>query len=146
MPVSALLLTDGSEHSLEAARWLARHAAELRDPPRIHLLHVHPPLPYPRAADVVGRATVETYQREMSDEALAPASGILTQAGIRFQKSWTVGDVAPSIAEYARVGKFDLVVMGTHGHGALLNLALGSVATKCIATLRLPVVVVPHPG
>ena len=144
--MNALLLTDGSDRSLEAARWLVRQAAELRDPPRIHLLHVHPPLPYPRAVDVVGREAVEGYQREASEEALAPAAAILGQAGLHFHKSWTVGEVATSIAEYARVGKFDLVVMGTHGHGALLNLALGSVATKCIATPQLPVVVVPRPG
>ena len=140
-----LILTDGSDPSLTAARWAARHARQLNERPQIHLLHVQAPLPYARAGEVVGRATVEKYQREMSEEALAPASAVLTEAGIAFQKSWTVGEIAPSIADYARAGSFDLVVMGSRGHGALLNLALGSVATKVIATLDVPVVVVPHP-
>ena len=139
-----LLLTDGSGHSVEAARWLAGHLADFREPPQVHLLHVHPPLPYPRAGEVVGRAAVEKYQRELSEEALAPAAGILRAAGIDFQPSWAVGEVAPTVADYAQKGSFGLVVMGTHGHGALLNLALGSVATKCIATLSVPVVVVPR--
>ena len=140
-----LLLTDGSSHSLEAARWLAGHVGELRDAPDIHVLHVQAPLPYARAGEVVGRAAVEKYQREASEEALAPAAAVLHGAGIGFHKSWTVGEVAPAIADYVEKGKFELVVMGTHGNGALLNLALGSVATKCIATLGVPVVVVPRP-
>ena len=40
-----LVPTDGSKHSLEAVRWAARHAAQLRERPTIHLLHVHLPLP-----------------------------------------------------------------------------------------------------
>ena len=73
--MNILLLTDGSAHSLEAAHWLTRHAAELREPPRIELLYVHPPLPYPRAEKVVGRAAVEDYHREGSQAALEPAPG-----------------------------------------------------------------------
>ena len=144
MPLNILLLTDGSSHSLEAARWVIAHAAELREPPAVRLLHVHPPLPYPGAGQVVGRAAVEKYQRETAEDALAPAASVLHRSAIAFEPAWTVGEIAPTIADYARAGSFDLVVMGTHGHGALLNLALGSVATKCIATLRVPVVVVPR--
>lgn len=140
-----LLLTDGSARSVDAARWLSKHAADYREPPAIHLLHVHPPLPYPRAGEVVGRAAVEKYQRELSEEALAPASGVLRAAGLEFHPAWVVGEVGPAVADYVDKGGFELVVMGTHGHGSLLNLALGSVATKCIATLRVPVLVVPHP-
>ena len=144
MPLKILLLTDGSSHSLEAVHWVIAHAAVLREPPAVHLLHVHPPLPYPGALEVVGRAAVEKYQREAAEEALAPAVSVLRQSGIAFEQAWTVGDVAPSIADYAKGGNYDLVVMGTHGHGALLNLALGSVATKCIAALHVPVIVVPR--
>ena len=36
-------------------------------------------------------------------------------------------------------GGFDLIVMGTHGHTALENLVLGSVATKVLAISKVPV-------
>src|SRR5438874_3652970 len=39
--------------------------------PEIHVLHVHPPLPYPGAANVVGKKVIEDYQREESEAALA---------------------------------------------------------------------------
>ncbi len=32
--------------------------------------------------------------------------------------------------------------VGTHGHGALASLALGPVATKCTATLEVPIMIV----
>ena len=138
-----LLLTDGSDRSLEAARWLASYAARLRETPVIHLLHVHPPLPYPIATEVVGRVAVENYQREESERALAPAAAMLRDAGLAPKESWMVGEAAHAIAGYVDKNGFDLVVMGTHGHGAMLNLALGSIATKCIAALGVPVLVVP---
>ena len=140
-----LLLTDGSTHSLDAARWLAAHATQLRDAPDTHLLHVHPPMPYPGAAAIAGRAAVEDYQRGACEEALAGSAAVLQGANVRFHMSWIVGEVAPTITQYVRTGKFDLVVMGTHGHGALANIALGSIATKCIASLGVPIVVVPRP-
>lgn len=139
-----LLCTDGSAHSLAAARWLAGHACDLRDTPTIQLFHVHPPLPYARAGEVVGRTAVKNYQRETSEEALAPAAKVLHAARLAFHSAWAVGDVANEIADFTEKGAFDLVVMGTHGNGALLNLTLGSVATQCIARLTVPVVVVPR--
>lgn len=138
-----LLLTDGSAHSAAAARWLADNARKLTAPLDIHLLHVHLPLPYPAAAAVVGRGAVERYFHEASEEALAGVAEILQRAQLSFEKTWIVGEVTPAIAAHVRDGAFDLVVMGSHGRGALLNLAMGSVATKCLALLQIPVLVVP---
>jgi hypothetical protein len=53
-----------------------------------------------------------------------------------------VGDVAAELARYVKKNAIDLVVMSSHGHGTLANLALGSVATKCIATLEVPIMIV----
>ena len=143
--MNILLLTDGSRHSQEAARWLARHAAELRNPPRIVALYVHPPLPYPGAQAAAGRPAVERYYRETAEEALAPAARVLREANVEFGASYVVGEIVPSIADHVGREKVGLVVMGTHGHGAMMNLAMGSIATKCVATLPVPVLVVPRP-
>jgi nucleotide-binding universal stress UspA family protein len=42
----------------------------------------------------------------------------------------------------AEDGKFDLVVMGSHGHSALANLVMGSVATQVLAHCKVPVLLV----
>ena len=138
-----LLATDGSTQSLRAQRWLASHLADFVPRPEVHLFHAHPPLPYPGAAAVVGRKAVEDYQRDSAREALAPAAAALREAGVAFESGWSVGEPAAEIAGYVRDHAIDLVVLGARGHGAVLNLALGSVATKCIAILDVPVLVVP---
>ena len=140
-----LLLTDGSDLSLEAARWLAAHAGDFASAPETHLLYVQIPLPYPAAAAAAGRNAADSFYQETSEAALAPAARLLEKAGIPFQKSWILGEVVSTIADYARAGNFELVVMATHGHGAFTAFAIGSVSAKCIALLRIPVLVIPRP-
>lgn len=141
-PLKVLLAADGSRFTQIAARHLVSHVRWFAKPPAVHVLHVHPPLPYPSAARVVGKASVEKYQREESVAALAVAEKELAAGGVAYASSWAVGEVATEIAKHVKEHGIDLVIMGSHGHGALANLALGSVATKCIATLDVPVMIV----
>jgi nucleotide-binding universal stress UspA family protein len=53
-----------------------------------------------------------------------------------------VGHPGELIAKTADSGKFDLVIMGSHGHSALGNLVMGSVATKVMAHCGTPVLLV----
>ncbi len=53
-----------------------------------------------------------------------------------------MGEPAEAIVRHAKTGRFDLIVMGTHGRGPLQALLLGSVAGKVIAHGDTPVTVV----
>ncbi len=66
----------------------------------------------------------------------------LLRHGIDAKSSWKVGSVGETIAKAAQAGKFDLLVLGSHGHGALVNLVMGSVATQVLANCRMPVLIV----
>lgn len=55
-----------------------------------------------------------------------------------------LGDPASEIARYANVGRFDVLVMGTHGYTGLKHAIMGSVAEKVVRKARCPVLVV-HP-
>ena len=52
------------------------------------------------------------------------------------------GSPGEAIAKQANAGDFDLVMMGSHGHSALGNLVMGSVATKVMAHCGTPVLLV----
>lgn len=52
-------------------------------------------------------------------------------------------DPASEIARFAARSGSDLVVMGTHGHGAVLRAVLGSVAAGVIAASQAPILLVP---
>lgn len=137
-----LLPVDGSEYSRRAANYVARHAAWLKEAPEIHVLHVHPPLPYPGAANVVGKAAIESYQRDESVAALAVAEKELADAGLKAKSSWIVGDVVEAVGRHVERNAIDLIVVGSHGRGAVTTLALGSVTLKLLAALKTPILVV----
>ena len=100
-----------------------------------------PPLP-PRARSALGAATVNQYQSEEAEKILAPVCKFLLRHGIDAKSAHQVGPAADVIAKVAAQGKFDLVVMGSHGHGVLVNLVMGSVAVRVLAQCEVPVLLV----
>ena len=54
-------------------------------------------------------------------------------------------DVAVMIAKAADAVEADLIVVGTHGHGAIASVVLGSVAKALLHTAHCPVLAIP-PG
>jgi nucleotide-binding universal stress UspA family protein len=109
--------------------------------PEIHLLHVRPPLPG-RAAAALGRNVVRDYYDAETDKALGAARRTLEKAGVRFKELHAVGDPGEVIAAQASRGKYSLVIMGSHGHGTLANLMLGSAAAKVLANCKVPTLII----
>lgn len=142
-----LLAADGSDYTIRAANFLIAHFDWFKDKPELHLLHVKLAIPaglaFTRARELLGEAVIDTYYKEESERALAPAEELLRTGGIPFQSTYKVGSIAEEICLYASTNSVDMIVMGSHGHGALTNLVMGSVATKVLATaLTMPVLVV----
>lgn len=57
-----------------------------------------------------------------------------------------MGDAVRGMIELARELQPDMIVVGSHGFGAVMRLLLGSVSTQLIRTSPVPVLVVPAPG
>ena len=57
----------------------------------------------------------------------------------------TSGSPAYAIVDYAHEYDVDLIVMGTHGRGALAQLVMGSVAERVVRIAPCPVLTVRHP-
>jgi len=134
-----LVAIDGSPQALSSLERLVGKFGFFRDAPRLTLIHVHPPVPYKAAAHWVGKEAVDRYYSEESDAALATAREFLTARGLAFDVVKRVGNPAEEIVAEATVGSYDMIAMGTHGHTALANLVMGSVATRVLATSTVPV-------
>lgn len=52
---------------------------------------------------------------------------------------------ALAIADFAKEANVDLIVIGTHGRGAMAHLLMGSVAERVVRTAPCPVLTVRHP-
>jgi nucleotide-binding universal stress UspA family protein len=57
----------------------------------------------------------------------------------------TSSSPAMTIVDYARDHDVDIIVMGTHGRGALGHLVMGSVAERVVRLAPCPVLTVRHP-
>jgi len=134
-----LVAIDGSPQALAALEALIGKFEFFRSTPKVTLIHVHPPIPYKAAAAWVGKEAVHRYYDEESDAALASAREALAKRGLPFEFVKRVGQPAEEIVTQAAAGGFDIIAMGTHGHTALGNLVMGSVATRVVATSTVPV-------
>lgn len=136
-----LLAVDGSAHSKKMLAYLVTHEELLAPSNRFTLMTVQPQLP-PRARSMVGKEAVESYQREEAEKVLGPASQFLMRHGINPKSVAKVGHAGETLCKAANAGGFDLVVMGSHGHGVFGNLVMGSVATQVLSQSKVPVLLV----
>ena len=136
-----LLAVDGSAYTKKMLAYLATHEELLGATHEFTVLTVQPALP-PRARAALGKEVVENYHAEEAEKVLAPVCKFLARHGVEARRSVKVGPVGESIAKLADSGKFDLVVMGSHGHGAIATLVMGSVATQVLANCKVPILLI----
>ena len=136
-----LLAVDGSPYTKKMLAYLVTHDDVFTTASEYTVLTAHPALP-PRARAALGKDVVDNYHVEEAERVLAPVAKFLLRHGIDARSAWKVGHAGEVIAKFADAGKFDLLVMGSHGHGALVNLVMGSVATQVLAHCRVPVLLV----
>jgi nucleotide-binding universal stress UspA family protein len=137
-----LIPVDGSPTTKRMLAYLATHEEWLGQGHSWTVLTVVPPVP-PRAAAVIDKATLKGYYDDEAEKVFKPIRAFLKrQAPTAVQFVSKTGPAAETVAQLAAKGDFDLIVMGSHGHGSLTNLVLGSVATKVLAQCKVPVLLV----
>jgi nucleotide-binding universal stress UspA family protein len=71
-----------------------------------------------------------------------PIRAFFKRHGLHADHVSRVGDAARVVAAMADGDSFDLIIMGSHGHGALAGLLMGSVTMKVLALSKVPVLIV----
>jgi nucleotide-binding universal stress UspA family protein len=136
-----LLAVDGSPFTKKMLAYLTTHDELFSPTHDYEVFNAQVALPA-RAKAAVGKEAVESYYREEAEKVLAPVTKFLLRHGIDAKTSWKAGHAGETIAKFAQSGDFDLLVMGSHGHGTVVNLVMGSVATSVLAHCRVPVLLV----
>ena len=136
-----LLAVDGSAYTQKMLAYLTSHQEMLGTGHEYTIITVQPLLP-PRARAALGKAVVEQYYDEESAKILQPVLEFLKGRGVEAQSISKVGPIADTIIHAAQDGKFDLIAMGTHGHGALGRLVMGSVSSQVLAGCTIPVLLI----
>ena len=135
-----LLAVDGSPYTKKMLAYLAAH--ELFSPNNDYTAVTAQIVLPSQARSALGKELVNKYYEEEGLRVMAPVTKYLLRHGITARFVWKTGRPGDLICKTATEGKFDLVVMGSHGHGALLNLVMGSVATQVLAGCKVPVLIV----
>jgi nucleotide-binding universal stress UspA family protein len=137
-----LIAADGSSYTKRMLAYLAAHDEWLGGGRHQYtVLNTVMPVP-PRAAAVIERDTLKGYYADASEAVFKPIRAFFKKQGIEASYVGKVGHAPEVIAKMADSGDFDLLLMGSHGHGTLGNLVMGSVTTKVLAACKTPVLLV----
>jgi len=136
-----LVAVDGSRYTKRMLAYLAAHDEWLGPQHSYTVLAVVAPVPA-LAASAVTKDLLKAHYEEDSEKVLKPVRSFLARQGLTVEYLAKTGAVAETIAALADKGKYDLLMMGSHGHGSLGNLVLGSVATKVMALCKTPLLLV----
>jgi nucleotide-binding universal stress UspA family protein len=142
-----LVPTDFSEPS-DAALTYGRELA-MRFGGTLHVLHVVENISFAAYGLEGYMGAFPEWQAEIEEESRRRLHGLLidtdksgpaTVPALR-----TSGSPAATIVEYAKDNGIDLIVMGTHGRGAVGHLIMGNVAERVVRLAPCPVLTVRHP-
>jgi len=138
---SILVATDFSE----PARAALEHGKELARSHRatLHVIHVIRPVPTYYGSDVgLAVADIEEKIEASAQRKLDSAVGVSDGDLVVRTSTFRAPNVAHAINEYAEVHDVDLIVVGTHGRGAVSRFLMGSVAGRLVHSAPRPVLTV----
>ena len=130
--MNILLAVDGSAYTKKMLAYLAAHDELLGSKHEYSVITVQAELPA-RSRAALGKEVVDKYYA---------VSKFLERKGLAIKRIVKIGPAGAAIGKVADGGKYDLLVMGSHGHGALATLVMGSVTTQVLANSRVPVLIV----
>ena len=143
-----LLATDGSVHALKAAEYVVKLCQRMADAEVTALYVKDLSLPMVGFMDGLELGVLPdgvAMQREVEEAAataLKEAEGVLERGGrpINTRSEW--GQPVAVIVNTAEQEGFDLVVLGSRGHGHITGMFLGSVSDRVAHESKVPVLIV----
>ncbi|MGA0610766.1 universal stress protein [Caldimonas sp. KR1-144] len=136
-----LIAVDGSACTQRMLDFIAAHGGWLEPGHSLTVLHCVAAIPH-RAAAFVDARQAEEFYADDAETVFEPIRAFFHRHGVAATFVHRVGPPGPTIAAFASQQGFDLLVMGTHGHGAVAGLVLGSVATKVMSLCDTPMLLI----
>lgn len=141
MTTFQLIAIDGSEPSARAVDYAVADATSRKESPHFYLVNVQPALPT-NVTRFIDAETIDDFQRETGEQALALAKAKLAASGLAFSSHILVGEAAPTLVEFAQQKNCSQIIMGAHGFGSVVGLLMGSVTVKVVHLSPVPVLLV----
>jgi nucleotide-binding universal stress UspA family protein len=136
-----LVPVDGSENSLRAVKAVIAAVKEAGQA-AVHLVTVQVPIASGNVKSFFSAEAIQSYYQDEGRNALLPAKALLDHAGIEYTEHILVGQIATTIADYAKKHQCNQIIMGTRGLGSFSGMVLGSVTTKVLNLVDIPVTLI----
>ncbi|HEY9279429.1 MAG TPA: universal stress protein [Eoetvoesiella sp.] len=138
---SILVPVDGSASSLNAVKVAIKLQREY-GAGTLYVINVQAPIISGNVTRFISSETINDFYQEEGEKMLTEARALLKDAGVVTEVSIQVGAAAKVIAEFAKKHECTAIIMGTRGLGGVSGLILGSVATKVLHLVDIPVTLV----
>jgi len=136
-----LVAVDGSSYTKRMLAYLAAHDEWLGEEHRYTVVTSVAPIP-PRATSALDKSVLKSYYDDEAEKVFKPIRTFLAMQKIQAEFVAKVGPPADIVAALADKGDIALLMMGSHGHGSLAKLLLGSVVTRVMAQSKVPVLLI----
>jgi nucleotide-binding universal stress UspA family protein len=132
---------DGSEYTKRMLAYIAVHGELLGGGHERVFVHVIPELPTVATRQMM-KSAIDDYYAVEAESVFEPLRAFALQQhwSVRFEA--LRGHPAKAIAEFVQREKPALIVMGSHGHGAVGSATLGSVASGVLSRCKVPLLLV----
>ena len=145
-PKRVMLATDGSKHSLHAAKKVAQLAKS--NDSEVIVVNVLQPYRHlttvPGLMDVEGYYTIDKEEdvKKRGNEVMRSTRKVFDDLSVEVKTRFLKGNAAKAIIDEAIKERTDLVVVGATGYGGLAEWLLGSTAHKIARNSPCPVMIV----
>lgn len=143
------IAVDGSDYGIAAVRYVLKHRPLFGAQPKFTVLHAVPDFAGAAMPDMAGIALpaysaeeIKAMQQQAFGKAIDPVRRLFDRAAIAVDTVCLTGPAGDEIAACAKKKKLDLLVMGSHGYGAVKAAVLGSVAQRVAAHCATPLLLI----
>lgn len=137
-----LVPTDFSEHGTKALQYAAAFADQFGA--AVELIHVLESVPPGAMLSYTSLEELNASLRKDAAEKLEELHSIWHEYAFPVKRTVVEGQPFVEIVKHAREEQADLIVIGTHGRGAIAHMLLGSVAENVVRNAPCPVLTVKH--
>jgi len=136
-----VLAVDGSGYTKRMLAYLAAHDELVSPDNEFVAINVTAEVP-PHAARFLPQDALQQYYADEGEKVLRPVREFARMQGWTLLERHVVGAPGESLAQAVEAQGPDLLVMGSHGHGAFTGALLGSVSARLLSRTKVPVLLI----